>query len=72
MCYDGHNIWIGLEGSGSRIVRMDPNDGAYNILSLPSGEDNIGDCVFDGRHVWFVPYRGIPKIDRIVAVGGSP
>jgi len=54
-CFDGINIWMAAEYA-DHILKFDVHSGDVNRYAHGKGNEAFRGCIFDGQHVWFVPF----------------
>ena len=65
MAFDGMHIWVGLDTSPAKVVKMNPADGTYVTYTLAAGENYAFSMAFDGMHMWVGLYTTPAKVRRI-------
>lgn len=71
ICYDGTSIWIALETTPAKIVKMNPVDGSYTTYTLASGENLAHDICFDGTSIWIALFTTPAKIIKMDPSDGT-
>ena len=65
IAFDGVNIWVTLDTSPAKVVKMNPADGTYVTYTLAAEENRALGIAFDGMHIWVGLYTTPAKVRRI-------
>lgn len=52
LTFDGTYIWAGLWTEPAKILKINPFDNSYTVITCAAGENKCTSLTFDGTHVW--------------------